>query len=136
MSSISRWPFASRQAKHRRIWSSLPRMTRLSCARMAAISRFAVLMSGGTMPRPHAKYSDRLLGSGVAQGLDARDLCAQLTDLRAQLGQARAVLGHHVRGRVAREFRIGELALELVQVDLDFALALGEPLQFGRGLNQ
>src|ERR1017187_2447326 len=110
MSSISRCPFASRQARHRRIWSSLPRMTWLSCARMAAISRFAGFMSGGAILRS--------LRPGVAQGVDARDLCPQLSDLRAQLGQARAVLGHHIRGRVAREFRIGELPLELVQIDL------------------
>ena len=37
MSSISRCPRASRQARHSRICSSLPRMTRLSCARTAAI---------------------------------------------------------------------------------------------------
>src|SRR5260370_23032038 len=105
-------------------------MTWLSCARMAAISRFAVLMSEGS-PRFRAspcscRAARRLMRPGVAQGVDTRDLCAQLSELGAQLGQAHAVLGHHVRGRVARELRIGELALELVQIDLDFALPLGE----------
>ena len=55
---------------------------------MAAISRFAVLMSGGAMPA--------LLGRpGIAQGVDTRDLRAQLTDLKSLSPEAIVITGYY-----------------------------------------
>ena len=84
MSSISRWPRASRQARHRRICASLPRITRLSWASTASICG---------LRRVHWSLERGHPG----------DLGRQLADFRAQFRKPLLVLGDDLRRCVLGE---------------------------------
>ena len=112
MSSISRWPRASRQASARRSWRSLPRMIRLRPASAGSISSTALGIAGRSrlvQRRAHGLALMRWTGDRARAA--ARSCSSSCSRVRARSSaSAFALLRHDLRGRVRDEARIGELA--------------------------
>src|SRR5262245_31105817 len=127
MSSMSRWPRARRQARHRRISASLPRMTRLSCP-SASPSRMRRLEAGSSFSGDTFTIGlPRLL----LQFLEPRELRAHLLELTLQGHHPFAHLFRDLRGRIAQELLVSEARLGARQVLLRLLAQLREPRPLG-----
>src|SRR5688572_3462933 len=127
MSSISRWPRASRQASDKRSWRSLPRMIRFrpasadSISSMASVSRVGVPWCSGVL-----KAWLSCGGSGD-QRVQPPQLLVELPGVALEVGDPFALERYDFRGRVGDEANIGEARATAVEVGDRARAAFFEP---------